>query len=676
MEAPHDTYQSAPLVGAVDLRDAKRSSPFRGVAVAAAALLALAGAAGALRGAAPELSTDLMASKGECDVSLDFLQVPDGKNASMLWAHMGVTVVSTCTTDVDVLVKYKADGSTMADLWASKATLVPGGTGTFTLARLRPKAKYGYWIYVSQSGKANENMYVMLNGTFTSASTGVPRFDDGPLATVTGTPSWQTLSFKYAADVAVAKATDAVVDQPSGPTRRLQDAPAVPADDDDAAGFAAEGLVAIDTEGYVVFYYRGTGIVAWDGTDAETLVLTKELEGGTKAYVDGDGNTWTGDTAFLEIDAKGIMQHQTVVECSGKPLNSNGLTHEAAYDKETGNVLSLMSKYGRFPNVTVLDTAGHYKAENFVGESVVMWNRHKGTYETVLDVFDYATPEKDMFASPAWYKEAKKESCSGKKKIEAVEFSKLDSVSVGPSGNYVVTSKNLNAIFSFSRNPVALEWTLSPSIDSDYAFDKAADAFYGPQGARQLADGSLLVFDGGYGRPGCGDSNDAATKSVDGCFSRVARYSLAEAASKHDAATATLEWQFEYPRSLEAGANATTSADGGHALYEQAMLHDLYNPIGGSVYELDKGTFLLAFAEGLANDRKYNMEGSIVAVEVDKHGNVDALVDVPHSVESGDLSSMGSYRVLPWATIAGETVQFPSDKTIVESKSSSKSPKL
>ena len=37
---------------------------------------------------------------------------------------------------------------------------------------------------------------------------------------------------------------------------------------------------------------------------------------------------------------------------------------------------------------------------------------------------------------------------------------------------------------------------------------------------------------------------------------------------------------------------------------------------------------------------------------------------------------MGSYRVLPWATIAGETVQFPSDKTIVESKSSSKSPKL
>ncbi|KAH8043884.1 protein kinase [Aureococcus anophagefferens] len=125
-----------------------------------------------------------------------------------------------------------------------------------------------------------------------------------------------------------------------------------------------------------------------------------------------------------------------------------------------------------------------------------------------------------MFASPAWYKEAKKESCSGKKKIEAVEFSKLDSVS----------------------------WTLSPSIDSDYAFDKAADAFYGPQGARQLADAAARLRRR-LRPPGCGDSNDAATKSVDGCFSRVARYSLAEAASKHDAATATLEWQFEYPRS-------------------------------------------------------------------------------------------------------------------------------
>ena len=222
-------------------------------------------------------------------------------------------------------------------------------------------------------------------------------------------------------------------------------------------------------------------------------------------------------------------------------------------------------------------------------------------------------------------------------------------------------------------HPVALEWTLSPSVASDYAFDREADAFYGPQNAMQLADGSVVVFDGGYGRPGCGDSNDASAKSVDGCFSRVARYTLKDAASKHDTATATLEWQFEYPLDVAAAANATTTRDGGHSKFSQAMLHDLYNPIGGSAYELEVGTFVVSFAEGLANDRKYNMEGSIVSAEVDKHGAVASLVDVPHSTESGDLSSMGSYRLMPWGSISGETVQFPADKALAST--SSKSPK-
>ena len=79
----------------------------------------------------------------------------------------------------------------------------------------------------------------------------------------------------------------------------------------------------------------------------------------------------------------------------------------------------------------------------------------------------------------------------------------------------------------------------------------------------------------------------------------------------------------------------------------------------------------MAFAEGLANDREYNMRGSIVTVEADKHGGLVSLVDVPHSDESGDLASMGVYRVKPWATIAGESPKAPTDKTEVDSSSNS-----
>lgn len=672
MEAPTSTYQTeSPLVGDGARVASKRPLLKRLVGLGLAA--ACAGAVTMRSSAAP--AANFMMSKGECDLTLESLQIPDSKNSSMLWAHMEVSVVSSCTTDVDVLVKYRADGTDMDYLWATMQEVQAGATGAFTLARLRAKTKYAYSIYVSQTGKSNENMYKMINGTFTSAATGVPRFDDGPLATITGTPSWQTLSFKYAATVSPASTTAAAPSTPSAPAaRRLQEEPTPDepsaADDggDDDAGLTAEGLVAIDSDGYVVFFYRGTGIMAWDATDAATLVIAKELDGGEKEWADDDGGdrrrleTHVGSSAFVEIDAKGIMQNTLVQACSGAPLNANELTHEALYDATTGNVLGLASKYGRFPNVTVQSTSGHYKAENFVGEEVIMWNRHKGERTTVLDIFDYVTPEKDMFESGAWYAEAKKESCSGKKKIEAVEYSKLDSVSVGPSGNLIVTSKNLNAIFSFTMNPVALEWTISPSITSDYAFAKESDAFYGPQNAVQLADGGVLVFDGGYGRPGCTDTN------TDGCFSRIAKYTLT-AATKHADATATLGYQFEYPVDVSAANGTATTADGGHAQYAKASLHDLYNPVGGSVYELESGAFLMSFAEGLANDRKYNLEGSIVTVEVDKHGDLVSLIEMPHSDESGDLSSMGSYRVKPWSTIGGESPQAPSDKTEVVSSS-------
>ena len=153
-------------------------------------------------------------------------------------------------------------------------------------------------------------------------------------------------------------------------------------------------------------------------------------------------------------------------------------------------------------------------------------------------------------------------------------------------------------------------------------FSRDADEFYEPRSVSQLADGRLLVFDGGASRPGCRGGGGTSPARA-GCYSRAALYRLDFMTKK-----AELEWQYELETQLR---------DGPHDAAEGArvMTHDEFDTDGGSVQRLGSGLFLVGFttpdAGAGAGERTFNANRSITAFEVDMYAEVHAKVVIPRS---------------------------------------------
>ena len=148
--------------------------------------------------------------------------------------------------------------------------------------------------------------------------------------------------------------------------------------------------------------------------------------------------------------------------------------------------------------------------------------------------------------------------CSGDATIDALDYHHISAVSVGVSGDMLITSRNLNTIWCVDAyGSGEVKWTLS-SIEakSDFKFGRDLDKFYTPHNTLELGDGKLLLIDDGSSRPGCFSSN-----SLRGCFSRAAMYTLDQ-----DAGTVSLDWQFEDPYRPDGGtsdASAPASSSDG-----------------------------------------------------------------------------------------------------------------
>ena len=159
----------------------------------------------------------------------------------------------------------------------------------------------------------------------------------------------------------------------------------------------------------------------------------------------------------------------------------------------------------------------------------------------------------------------------------------VSSIAVGTQNNWIVTLRNLNTVLSLARNGTrALQWTLSSSLESDFAFSHDVAKFYQPHSAQQLPNGDLLLLDDGNDRPGCLGGTESGALDDDlpavsanasartaGCFSRAVMYSL----ERGPPPVARLVWQFAYPvhfaldgkyaENATTSFNATAAADGG-----------------------------------------------------------------------------------------------------------------
>ena len=157
---------------------------------------------------------------------------------------------------------------------------------------------------------------------------------------------------------------------------------------------------------------------------------------------------------------------------------------------------------------------------------------------------------------------------------EHYRWTHLNSVSIGPRGNVILSFRARNQVISLSPDFRTIEWQLN-GPDSDFRFPNPADRFYLQHTAAQLANGNVLLFDNGWGRP----------DSEGGRYSRALELRLDDAAG-----TAVKVWSYR-PEP------------------------DVYSHHSSSAYRLSNGNTLVNFSV------RERVNLPLLMVEVDAAGN-------------------------------------------------------
>ena len=156
-----------------------------------------------------------------------------------------------------------------------------------------------------------------------------------------------------------------------------------------------------------------------------------------------------------------------------------------------------------------------------------------------------------------------------------LSWTHLNSVSLGGHGNLLLSVRNRSQVVSLTPD-FQIEWQLH-GPESDYEFPDPTDRFYKQHTASQLANGNILLFDNGNGRP----------DAEGGEYSRALELRLDDVAG-----TAVKAWEYR-PQP------------------------DIYAPIVGSAYRLDSGNTLVNF--GVTEGER--SQAALVVVEADANGD-------------------------------------------------------
>ena len=123
-----------------------------------------------------------------------------------------------------------------------------------------------------------------------------------------------------------------------------------------------------------------------------------------------------------------------------------------------------------------------------IADALRIWDAERGRVEQVWDSRDFwdiaSADQRDLWKIyHGWFR-----------------WTHINSVSVGPQGNFILSSRHRQQILSVAADFQAIEWQLG-GPGSDYGFPNPSDRFYAQHQATQLPNGNILLFDNGARRP-------------------------------------------------------------------------------------------------------------------------------------------------------------------------------
>lgn len=207
----------------------------------------------------------------------------------------------------------------------------------------------------------------------------------------------------------------------------------------------------------------------------------------------------------LQVSPKGELRNQYTQGCTGGPKSYNALANTVRVDDTSPDISVITTAYEivSYPNVTLISHHGvggdavieQLHADSFAGSRVVRWHRGEtgresysgsdGALETAYNLFAFANPlsHAGRPESSSW-STLDGVGCSGGEtsSLAIIDYHHVTSVHPGPDANFIVASKNLNAVWSIRADGTAAQWRLSSSMDTSddtgvmhLAFEREAD---------------------------------------------------------------------------------------------------------------------------------------------------------------------------------------------------------
>lgn len=262
------------------------------------------------------------------------------------------------------------------------------------------------------------------------------------------------------------------------------------------------GLVAVDAAGRIVWFYRGGGPVF-----------------GAKVRHNGNLVMVDDVLGLTEVSAAG-----KIVSMVPQRDDAFEFHHDVAVtDRRT--VLALARE----------------KRDTIVGEAVWEWWPETGQIERRWSAFQHLDPDRDW--SP---------------RSTPNDWLHMNSLSIGPRGNYVLSSQKLNQVISLTADWQAVEWRLG-GINATIVVP-ASEEFSGQHTVVELAQDRVIMFDNGLDRPEP--------------YSRAVEYQL-------DGARAKPVWQWRPARDNWATAvSAARRLANGHTLVTFGLIEGLAEATG------------------------------------------------------------------------------------------------
>ena len=292
----------------------------------------------------------------------------------------------------------------------------------------------------------------------------------------------------------------------------MQGGPTYPLTLKDHNGESFNGMVMIDSDAQIVWYYEAPlgGVGAIAARDNGNIVYMSRRYG------------------LREITPLGEILNQLDEPCTVARNIPQERWHHEVLLRPDNKVL--------FFSTEIHDTSAILPAHGLqASDTIEEWDQVAGTNRRLFDEFDFipvtdrTSPSSDATTGIFWV------GCE--EIVEGTEdWTHSNSIFVGPSGNVFVSMRHLNQIIAIAPDFASLVWRLG-GPGGEFTFPDPSDRFYHQHSAKELPNGNILLFDNGNFRPA----------EEGGVYSRALELSL-----DTNTMTATKAWEYRHTPDIQA----------------------------------------------------------------------------------------------------------------------------